>query len=110
RRARTCRATSTSSAPSARPCRASSASIAARGRRVRSRRRSDPFPSTSRARSATRIRRGALDGLLPLESPLSPHVDVREREDDDEEQELDEPEPRERVEDHREWVEKDDLD
>src|SRR3954451_16412662 len=47
---------------------------------------------------------------MPLERSLPPDVHVRDYENHDEEQELEEPEPRELMEDHRERVEKHDLD
>src|SRR5215211_5945408 len=107
-RGRTCRATSTSIAPTAAPSRASSSSAPARGRRAPARTRSARGASAA-APSSGRGRGGAA-ASPPLECPLPPNVDVRDAEDHQEEEELEEAEPPELVEDHCQRIQEDDLD
>ena len=108
RRARTCPATSTSSAPRRRPWRAWSARPSARGSRPRP--RTSPGPSSARAgaRSCSPESRSGFSSAIPA-LPCA-RCRRRREQDDEEDQELEEPEPRELVEDHGERVEEDDLD
>src|SRR5207244_3654559 len=109
RQARTCPATSTSSAPTQRPSRAWS------GRRLapspRPLARTPLAPSSARADVRIGARsRAACPSLLPLQRSLPPDVDVRDHEDRDEEEELEEAEPGKLVEDDGQRIQKDDLD